>query len=365
MIKTIAVLEGDGIGPEITREGLKVLDVIAEKFNHKFIYNKAPFGAESYFKYKYPFPEETKIICDEADVIIKGPVGLSVEKMELIPLEFRPEKGAILPLRKRYDTFANFRPVYLPKELSFFSPLKEEIIKDGIDILMIRELVGGIYFGDKIEGHDTNNEYSNDKCIYSRDEILRIAHVAFKEAMKKNKQLTNVHKANVLATSRFWNSIIEEVKKEYPEVKYNSVLVDNAAFQLVKNPIQFNGVMLLENMQGDILTDQAGGIIGSLGLMPSACIGPTKSYVEPAHGSAPDIGGKNIANPYSMIGSVALMLEKCFDLNEEAKLVWDSMINLFKDGFRTIDLADQRTEKSKIISTSDFGNRVVEYIKKA
>jgi 3-isopropylmalate dehydrogenase len=310
MIKSIAVLEGDGIGPEITREGLKVLDTIAEKFGHKFNYNKAPFGAGSYFENGYPFPEKTKLICDESDVIIKGPVGLSVDKMQSIPLEFRPENGAVLPLRKRYDTFANFRPVYLPPELSLFSPIKEEIIKDGIDILMIRELVGGIYFGDKVEGHDTNQEYSNDKCIYKRNEIHRIAHVAFQEAMKKNKRLTNVHKANVLATSRFWNSIIEEVKIDYPEVEYHSVLVDNAAFQLVKNPIQFNGVMLLENMQGDILTDQAGGILGSLGLMPSACIGPKKSYVEPAHGSAPDIAGKNIANPYSMIGSVALMLEK-------------------------------------------------------
>ena len=364
MIKTIAVLEGDGIGPEITREGLKVLDTIAEKFGHRFIYNKAPFGAGSYFKFKSPFPEQTKIICDESDVIIKGPVGLSVDKMELIPLEFRPEKGAILPLRKRYDTFANFRPVYLPPELSFFSPLKEEVINKGIDILMIRELVGGIYFGDKIEGIDTNNEYSKDKCIYNRNEIHRIAHVAFKEAMKKNKQLTNVHKANVLATSRFWNSIIEEVKKEYPEVKYNSILVDNAAFQLVKNPTQFNGVMLLENMQGDILTDQAGGIIGSLGLMPSACIGPTKSYVEPAHGSAPDIAGKNIANPYSMIGSIALMLEKCFDLKEEANIIRSSMIKLFKDSFRTFDLVDKNTEKSKILSTIEFGDRVVEYINK-
>jgi 3-isopropylmalate dehydrogenase len=364
MIKTIAVLEGDGIGPEITLEGLKVLDAIKEKFGHSFIYNKAPFGAEAFFKYKNPFPEQTKSICDESDAIIKGPVGLSVEKMKMIPLEFRPEKGAILPLRKRYDTFANYRPVYLPPELSFFSPLKKEIIKDGIDILMIRELVGGIYFGEKIEGNDTNNEYSKDKCIYNRNEIHRIAHVAFKEAMKKNKQLTNIHKANVLATSRFWNSIIEEVKKEYPEVKYNSLLVDNAAFQLVKNPTQFNGVMLLENMQGDILTDQAGGLIGSLGLMPSACIGPTKSYVEPAHGSAPDIAGKNIANPYSMIGSIALMLEKCFNLQEEAQVIWSSMIKVFKDGFRTIDLADNNIEKSKILSTTGFGDKVVELIKK-
>lgn len=365
VIKNIAVLEGDGIGPEITREGIKVLDAIAKKYSHKFIYTFAPFGASSYFTHGDPFPDETKKICDDADAIIKGPVGLSVDKMNIIPQEKRPEIGAILPLRARYNTFANYRPVYLPKELISFSPLKEEIIKDGINILMIRELVGGIYFGEKIEGVSTNFEYSKDDCIYKKEEIERIAHVAFKEAQKSHtKLLTNVHKANVLATSRFWNKVVEDVKKDYPDVIYKSILVDNAAYQLVINPCQFNGVMLLENMQGDILTDQAGGIIGSLGLMPSACIGPVKGYVEPAHGSAPDIAGKNIANPYSMIGSVALMLDKCFGLIEESEEIWKAMRKIFKDGYRTYDLKDSNTDQSKILTTDKFGDMVVENILK-
>jgi 3-isopropylmalate dehydrogenase len=359
----LAVLEGDGIGPEIIREGLKVLDAVAGQFGHTFVYHRAPFGAGAYFSCGSPFPDETKHICDEADVILKGPVGLSVEKMSSIPLDCRPEKGAILPLRKRYDTFANFRPVYLPKELACFSPLKEEVIGDGIDILMIRELVGGIYFGDKTEARDTDNEYAADRCVYNRHEVERIARVAFTEAARQHTRLTNVHKANVLASSRFWNMVVEGVQKDFPQVEYHSVLVDNAAFQLVKNPTQFNGVMLLENMQGDILTDQAGGILGSLGLMPSACIGPEKSYVEPAHGSAPDIAGKNIANPYSMIGSVALMLDRCFGLAEEGGMIFDAMARLFRDGFRTVDLADKQTDASKILSTGDFGDRVAGLIR--
>jgi 3-isopropylmalate dehydrogenase len=361
MVKNIAVLEGDGIGPEITKEGLKVLDAVSKKYGHTFITEFAPFGASAYFSHGDPFPDITKEICDKADSIIKGPVGLSVDMMETIPVKKRPEIGAILPLRKRYDTFMNIRPIYLPEELSVFSPLKKEIIGSGIDIIMIRELVGGIYFGDKTESHETDHEYSKDHSFYSREQITRIAHAAFKEALQHNKRLTNIHKANVLATSRFWNRIVEEVKDNYPGVEYVSMLVDNAAFQLVKNPAQFNGIMLLENMQGDILTDQAGGIIGSLGLMPSACIGPEKGYVEPAHGSAPDIAGKNTANPYSMIGSIAFMLEKCFNLKEESDNIWNSLKKIFASGYRTPDLADEETEKKNILNTDAFGDKIVKY----
>ncbi len=364
MHKLIAVLAGDGIGPEITAEGLKVMEAVARKYGHSFEYNPAPFGAGAYFSHGSSFPEQTIAACDAADAIIKGPVGLPVDRMELIPLAERPEKAAILPLRERYDTFANFRPIVLPAELSCFSPLKKEVIGQGIDIMMIRELVGGIYFGEKVEGPQVQNAYAKDVCMYNREEVRRIAHVAFKEAMQRNKRMVNVHKANILATSRFWNSVVEEVKGEYPEVRYSSILVDNAAFQLVKKPTQFNGVMLLENMQGDILTDQAGGILGSLGLMPSACMGPCKGYVEPAHGSAPDIAGKNLANPYSMIGSVAFMLEKCFGLQEEAADIWHALSAVLAAGWRTADLADGKTGKTRIISTSAFGDKVTEYIHK-
>jgi 3-isopropylmalate dehydrogenase len=355
MEKTIAILEGDGIGPEITREALKVLDAVAGKFGHRFVKRPAPFGAQAYFDEGSPFPESTKRVCDEADVIIKGPVGLAVERMNDIPPEHRPELGAILPLRRRYDTFANYRPVVLPKALASFSPLKPSVVGNGIDILMIRELVGGIYFGDKVEGPSTGMRSSKDDCTYTDEQVRRVARVAFEEARKRKSQLTNVHKANVLATGRFWNAVVEDVAKQYSDVPYRSVLVDNAAFQLVVNPTQFNGVMLLENMQGDILTDQAGGIIGSLGLMPSACVGPKKSYVEPAHGSAPDIAGKNVANPYSMIGSVALMLELCLGLPDEARVVWDALFRVFERG----TTGDLPAADKQLLTTTEFGDRVV------
>ena len=365
MKKTIAVLEGDGIGPEIMREAIKVLEAVEKKYGHTFKLTYAPFGAAAYFTDGSPFPEKTQHICDEVDFIVKGPVGLAVREMHKIPQEHRPEHAALLPLRQRYDTFANFRPVRLPAGLKSFSPLKEEIIGEGIDILMIRELVGGIYFGDKVEGTSTEMNFARDDCIYTEKDVRRVAIVAFEEARKRNAGLTNVHKANVLATGRFWQEIVESVGKDYPKVPYQSVLVDNAAFQLVVNPTQFNGVMLLENMQGDILTDQAGGIIGSLGLMPSACIGPEKSYVEPAHGSAPDIAGKNMANPYSMIGSIAMLFEECLALPEEATDIWNGIFQIFEEGFITRDLMGPWHTKEKLINTSDFGDRVVQKIEEA
>ncbi len=364
MEKKIAILEGDGIGPEITDEGLKILTEIEKKFGHHFERVYAPFGASAYFNEGHPFPEKTKQVCDEADAIIKGPVGLAIDKMKTIPQELRPEIGAILPLRKRYNTYANYRPVRLPAELADFSPLKKSVIGSGINILMIRELVGGIYFGDKVEGHATEMKYASDDCVYTADQVRAIATTALSEARKGKCLLTNVHKSNVLATSRFWSDVVEEVaKQDFPDVELRSILVDNAAFQLVLNPIQFNGIMLLENMQGDILTDQAGGVLGSLGLMPSACIGPLKGYVEPAHGSAPDIAGKNIANPYSMIGSVALMLEKCFQLEAEAECIWQALFTVFGRGFRTADLKCNETPQEKLLTTDAFGDMVVDCIK--
>lgn len=362
MKKTLAVLEGDGIGPEITREGIKVLRTIEKKYDHEFVLEPAPFGAASYFDEGSPFPDKTKEICDKADAIIKGPVGLSVEEMNKIPQESRPELGAILPLRKRFNTYANYRPVRLPKSLASFSPLRDNVIGDGLDILMIRELVGGIYFGDKVEGTSTGMKYASDDCIYTEEQVRNIAKIAFDEARQRKTRMTNIHKANVLATSRFWNAIVEDMAKEYDDVEYISMIVDNAAFQLVKNPTQFNGVVLLENMQGDILTDQAGGLLGSLGLMPSACIGPEKGYVEPAHGSAPDIAGQNKANPYSMIGSIAFLLDKCLGLQEESQAVWQAMFDILEQGYATTELAGQTTDQKKILSTSDFGDLVVDIL---
>jgi 3-isopropylmalate dehydrogenase len=202
--------------------------------------------------------------------------------------------------------------------------------------------------------------FAKDDCSYTDEQVRRVARVAFEEARKRKSQMTNVHKSNVLATGRFWNAVVEDVAKQYPDVPYRSVLVDNAAFQLVIGPRQFNGVMLLENMQGDILTDQAGGVIGSLGLMPSACVGPKKSYVEPAHGSAPDIAGKNKANPYSMIGSIALMLELCLGLEAEARSIWDALFEVFEHG----TTGDLPSPDKELLTTTQFGDRVVAALQK-
>ncbi|MGV8151605.1 MAG: isocitrate/isopropylmalate dehydrogenase family protein [Candidatus Nanoarchaeia archaeon] len=364
MEKTIAILPGDGIGPEITLEAIKVLRAVENKYNHKFKLIAGDFGANSYFKNKDSFPKDCRELCMKADSVLKGPIGLGLNQMKKIPTEFGAEK-ALTDLRQMLDSYANYRPVYLPKALAEFSPLKPEIIKDGIDIMILRELVGGIYFGEKIESKQTNQEYASDLCKYTKEQVKRFAHAAFKEASKKSGRLTSVHKSNILATSRFWNEIFLDASKMYPEVEFKTMLVDNCAYQLVINPTQFNGVMALENMQGDILSDQAGGIIGSLGLMPSACLNiqTRKGYYEPSHGSAPDIAGKNIANPYSMIGSLALMLDKSFGLEKESKDAFSAMEKVFLDGYRTRDLTRQNTPLEKIVSTSRFGDLVVEKIK--
>jgi 3-isopropylmalate dehydrogenase len=234
----------------------------------------------------------------------------------------QPERGALLPLRRRYNTFANFRPVFLPKALGHFSPLKPEIIGEGIDLVMVRELVGGLYFGEKEVGvNERGLRYVKETLEYDEEQIARIMHEALQLAMRRKKVLHNIHKSNVLKSSVLWNEVLGEIAVQYPEVEIKHILVDAAATLLCLNPGQFD-VMVMENMFGDILSDQGGGILGSLGLMPSACKGPEKSYYEPSHGSAPDIAGKNIANPYSMIGSVAMMLEDSFGMVQESKNVW-------------------------------------------
>ncbi|WP_031432897.1 3-isopropylmalate dehydrogenase [Methylomarinum vadi] len=358
----IAILAGDGIGPEITDEAIKVLKVIEERNDVKFELMPALFGACAYFETGDAFPQATIDICDQADAILKGTIGLSHEESKKIPVDKQPERGALLPLRRRYNTYANFRPVFLPKSLAHFSPLKPEVIGDGIDLIMVRELVGGLYFGDKEMGvNDKGLRYVRETLEYDEEQIRRIMHEAFKLASKRRKLLHNIHKSNVLKSSVLWNEIMEEVAKEYPDVKVVNFLVDAAATALCLKPTQFD-VMVMENMFGDILSDQGGGILGSLGLMPSACIGPEKAYYEPSHGSAPDIAGKNIANPYSMIGSVAMMLENSFDMGEEAKNVWAAMQGVFADGFSTADLSKPGSGV-KMISTVEFGDKVVEKLR--
>lgn len=354
----IALLAGDGIGPEIMREAVKIFRLVEERNDVSFTLIEADFGASAYFKCGHPFPEETKAICDDADAIIKGPIGLSHEESKTIPVDMQPERGALLPLRRRYNTFANFRPVFLPKALGHFSPLKPEIIGEGIDLIMVRELVGGLYFGEKEVGvNDRGLRYVKETLEYDEEQISRILHEALQLSMRRKKVLHNIHKSNVLKSSVLWNEVLEEVAPEYPEVEIKHILVDAAATLLCLNPGQFD-VMVMENMFGDILSDQGGGILGSLGLMPSACKGPEKSYYEPSHGSAPDIAGQNIANPYSMIGSVAMMLEDSFGMVQESKNVWNAMQSVFGDGYSTPDLSKPGSGV-KMIKTPEFGDKVV------
>ncbi len=358
----IALLEGDGIGPEIMAEAVKVLDLVAERNPVEFELNHAPFGASAYFEHGHPFPEQTQRTCDQANAILKGPIGLSHEKSRQIPVDMQPERAALLPLRRRYNTYANFRPVFLPPGLAHFSPLKPEIIGEGVDIMMIRELVGGLYFGAKESGTDENGvRYVHETLSYDENQIRRIARVAFDTAMRRKKTLHNIHKSNVLKSSVLWNEIIEEVGRDYPEVQVEHILVDAAATYLCLNPGRFN-VMVMENMFGDILSDQGGGILGSLGLMPSACLGDDKAYYEPSHGSAPDIAGQNIANPYSMIGCVAMMLEMSCGMQAEANNVWNAMQSVFADGYSTPDLSRPGGDV-QMIDTRSFGDRVAAALK--
>jgi 3-isopropylmalate dehydrogenase len=358
----IAVMAGDGIGPEIMQEAVKVLKLVEERNDVTFELMPALFGACGYFETGDAFPQETKDICDSADAIIKGPIGLSHEESKKIPVDKQPERGALLPMRRRYKTYANYRPVSLPQSLAHFSPLKPEIIGEGIDLIMIRELVGGLYFGDKETGvNDDGLRYVKETLEYDEKQIQQIMHHAFRLASGRKKVLHNIHKSNVLKSSVLWNEVMEEVAVEYPDVKVINILVDAAATLLCLNPTQFD-VMVMENMFGDILSDQGGGILGSLGLMPSACLGDDKAYYEPSHGSAPDIAGKNIANPYSMIGSVAMMLEYSFDMADEAKNVWAAMQGVFADGYSTADLSKPGSGVN-MISTTEFGDKVVEKLR--
>lgn len=357
---TIAILPGDGIGPEIMAEGIKVLNVIEQRNDIRFDLVEAPFGAGAWFSHGKSFPQETQDLVDRADAVVKGPIGLDHDKSKLIPVDEQPERGALLPLRKRLNTYANYRPVYLPKSLAHFSPLKPEVIGEGIDILMVRELVGGLYFGEKQTGVDENGlRYVREVLEYDEQQIRNILLKGFELAQGRKKVLHNIHKSNVLKSSVLWNEVLEEIATDYPEVEVKHTLVDAAATALCLNPGQFD-VMVMENMFGDILSDQGGGILGSLGLMPSACLGPNgKAYYEPSHGSAPDIEGMQIANPYSMIGSMAMMLQYSFNMKQEADNIWAAMQSVFAQGYSTSDLSKPGSDVT-MISTADFGDKVVE-----
>ena len=368
----VLMLDGDGIGPELMSEAIGVLEAVNDRYAHGIGFRHEPFGAEAYFKHNKCFPDEARKLVQnytegsgDYDAILKGPVGLDKAGSErLRAAGVKLEADTVIDLRRILDSYACYRPVFLPKQFASFSPLRPEIVGEGIDMLMMRELTGGIYFGKKTEGKDTGMKYSFDDCTYTREQVERFAHVCFREAEQRGVKLTNIHKANVKATGRFWKAIFDEVSKQYPNVKLEECLVDSFATGLCTNPTRYNGVIALENMEGDIITDQAGGIIGSLGLMPSACWNPEtrKGYFEPSHGSAPDIARQNKANPYSMIGSVAYMLDMAFGMKQESKAVWDALIKVFADGYRTSELANPKTPSRKVVSTTDFGKLVVKNI---
>ena len=315
MESRITLIPGDGIGPEIVREAVKVLDSVADKYGHKFDYTKILMGGCSIDEYGVPLTDEAVATAKASDAVLLGAVGGNVgnSKWYDVAPNLRPEAG-LLKIRKELGLFANLRPAYLYDELKAACPLKEEIIGDGFDMVIMRELTGGLYFGDRYTKEIDGLETAVDTLTYNEEEIRRIAIKGFEIAMKRRKKVTSVDKANVLDSSRLWRKIVHEVAKDYPEVEVSDMLVDNCAMQLVMNPGQFD-VILTENMFGDILSDEASMITGSIGMLSSASLNKTKlGLYEPSHGSAPDIAGKNVANPIATILSAAMMLRYSLDL---------------------------------------------------
>ncbi len=354
-VKKIAVLPGDGIGPEVIEEAIKVLDKISPIFGIGFTYTFADVGGAALDNHGEPLPASTVKVCEDSDAVLFGSVG--GPKWEKFPPEKQPERGALLPLRKHFNLYANLRPAIIFKELKEASPLKSEIIGDGFDIMIIRELTGGIYFGQP-KFKDDNKGF--DTLVYTRPEIVRITKVAFETAMKRNKKVTSIDKANVLSTSLLWREIVEEVAKDYPEVSLNHLYVDNASMQLVKDPRQFD-VMLCDNMFGDILSDEASMITGSIGMLPSASLSDGSfGLYEPAGGSAPDIAGKGIANPIAQILSAAMMLKYSFGLNEAYTMIFSSIEKALEQGYRTGDIM---SAGKKLIGTKEMGDLIASNIK--
>lgn len=360
MEKNIAVIKGDGIGPEIVTEAMKVLDRVAEKFGHKFNYEQLLMGGCSIDANGVPLTDETIERCKASDAVLMGSIGGDTTKSPWykLPANLRPEAG-LLKIRKSLGLFANLRPCLLFSELASACPLKTEISEKGFDMLIMRELTGGLYFGERHTEEVNGVMTAVDTLKYDEKEIRRIAIKAFDVAMKRRKKVTSVDKANVLDSSRLWRKVVEEVAKDYPEVKLEHMLVDNSAMQLVKDPAQFD-VMVTENMFGDILSDEASMITGSIGMLPSASMNETKfGLYEPSGGSAPDIAGQNKANPIATILSASMMLRYSFDMNAEADAVENAVKQAVKDGYRTGDIM---SEGMKLLSCSEMGSKIAEYI---
>ena len=357
----IGVIKGDGIGPEIVDEAMKVLDKVAEVYGHSFSYTQLLMGGASIDVNGVPLTDETLQLAKESDAVLMGSIGGDAKTSPWYRLEpsKRPEAG-LLGLRKGLNLFANLRPAVLYEELKGACPLKEEIADRGFDMMIMRELTGGLYFGKRSTEEIDGVLTAKDELVYNENEIRRIAKRGFEIAMKRRKKVTSVDKANVLDSSRLWRKIVDEVAADYPEVTLEHMLVDNCAMQLVKDPAQFD-VILTENMFGDILSDEASMVTGSIGMLASASLNDTKfGLYEPSGGSAPDIAGKGIANPIATILSAAMMLRYSFDLDKEADAVERAVASVLKDGYRTIDIM---SEGKNQIGTKEMGDRICSYIK--
>ena len=356
----IGVIKGDGIGPEIVTEAMKVLDRTAEVYGHECVYTQLLMGGASIDVHGVPLTDETISKAKLCDAVLMGSIGGDTRTSPWYQLEpsKRPEAG-LLKIRKELNLFANLRPAVLYEELKEACPLKEEIIKDGFDLMIMRELTGGLYFGERSTRDIDGVMTACDTLTYNEEEIRRIAKRGFDIAAKRRKKVTSVDKANVLDSSRLCRRVVEEVAKEYPEVTLEHMLVDNCAMQLVKDPAQFD-VILTENMFGDILSDEASMVTGSIGMLSSASLNETKfGLYEPSGGSAPDIAGKGIANPIATILSAAMMLRFTFDLDREADAIEEAVQRVLRDGYRTIDIM---SEGSIQINTREMGDRICAYI---
>ena len=356
----ITTIPGDGIGPEIVREACRVLDKAGQVFGHTFTYTEVLMGGCSIDKYGVPLTEEALETAKNSDAVLLGAVGGNVGNSRWYDVapNLRPEAG-LLAIRKGLNLFANIRPAYLYQELADACPLKKEIIGDGFDMVIMRELTGGLYFGERHTEEVDGVLQATDTLTYNENEIRRIAVKAFDIAMKRKKHVISVDKANVLDSSRLWRKVVEEVAADYPEVKLEHMLVDNCAMQLVMNPGQFD-VVLAENMFGDILSDEASMITGSIGMLSSASLNETKfGMYEPSHGSAPDIAGKDIANPIATILSAAMMLRYSFDLDREADAIEAAVQKALTEGYRTSDIM---AEGCTLVGTARMGELIAGYI---
>jgi 3-isopropylmalate dehydrogenase len=358
MKKHILVIPGDGIGPEVTTWGKAVLEHIAQAYGHEFTYDEALMGHAAIEVTGNPLPDETLEKAKASDAILFGAIG-HIKYDNDPSAKVRPEQG-LLKIRKELGLYANLRPIMLFDELLDASSLKPAVLR-GTDILFFRELTGDVYFGEKNRSEDRNT--ASDLMIYHRYEVERIAHKAFEAARLRRKRLCSVDKANVLESSRLWREVVQELAKQYPDVETEHMFIDNAAMQLVKNPKKFD-VVLTANLFGDILTDEASQIAGSMGMLASASIGDGTGFFEPIHGSAHDIAGQNKANPLASILSVALMLEISFGLKDEAKHITTAIDQVLKAGYRTGDIADAHTAAEKILGTEAMGKMVLQFLAK-